>query len=137
LQRRINARAYRGNPFFVPEKLKISNGPMGARTKELNNDEVIAVNWLIKERAFRFIASYNKEDLFPEKLVKDIAVANIEDIILPEAHMIAEVGNSYYGTTSGKCFGVDTYGRPLDSTESERKLKEMQAEVKRIMDNHQ
>lgn len=49
--------------------------------------------------------------------------------------MVAEMGNSYYGTTTGKCFGVDPYGRPLDPTESERDFKEMQDEVKSIMKN--
>lgn len=137
VQRRINVRAYRDNPFFVPEKLKSSNDPMGADTKELNNEEVLAVNCLIKERAHRFIASYNKDDLFPEKVLKEAAIANIEDIILPKAHMIVKAGNSYYGTTTGKCFGVDPYGRHLDPVESEREFKEILEESKRIMKNRQ
>ncbi|MDR0646052.1 MAG: DUF4238 domain-containing protein [Elusimicrobiota bacterium] len=135
LQRRINARIYNGNPFLVPEKLKNYDGPMRATTKELRDNEVIAVNHLIKGRAHKFITSYNKKDLFPEKLLKDTDVANIENIVLPDPNMVVGVGDSYLRTTSGKYLRVDPYGRPINSVEAERKLKEMEEEVKRIRNN--
>ena len=132
LENRCNARIFDINRFIVTDKLKDTVTPMHAQTKELKDSEVIAVNHIIKKRADKFIASYNKDDLFPEKLVKDIDVTNIENIVLPDSNMIAVIGNTYYGTTSGRYFGADPYGRSLSPAEAEKEIKQMMEKVKRI-----
>ncbi|MBF0621188.1 MAG: DUF4238 domain-containing protein [Magnetococcales bacterium] len=84
------------------------------RKRKLSQDKVITINYLLKKRAKKYIASENKEWLYPEKLFtgewKDIA-----EILLPKDDLWLFGGDMYLGYDDGSTYYQDAYGRTSDA----------------------
>lgn len=102
LKARINARKY-GSAIFDIRKLQ--------NLRNINNDEVFAINKLIKDHALRYIAGGKQDYLFPPNNLPDVG-----SIITPKEF---KRSSGIAHEVNGKVVGVDEYGRSLEGKELE------------------
>ena len=79
----------RTNPKYMKESMIHTQNLI--RDRELDEDEVSMINYLIKNRAKKFIAAAKKEWLYPEKTVSP-NWADLKEILLPSKHKIGHFG---------------------------------------------
>jgi len=99
--RRTNAR-YRGQSIVRTDAY--------IRTRKFSRDEVIAINYLLKRRAHKFIAAGNKDWLYPERHFADDWSA-IGKILLPRDELWQFGGEIYVGYKDGSVYYQDEFGR--------------------------
>lgn len=81
------------------------------RDRSLNERQVREINYVIKQRARRYIAAEEKEWLYPE-LDVSIQWENIKQTLLPPANKVYEFGGEMFaGTRGGKMYYQDAFGR--------------------------
>lgn len=80
------------------------------RTRKLSRDDVIAVNFLLKSRAGRFIASSEKTWLYPERSFTG-SWADIAKVLLPRDDLWRFGGEIYVGYKDGSVRYQDAFGR--------------------------
>lgn len=80
------------------------------RDRRLSRDEVIAINYLLKSRAKRFIAAANKDWLYPERHFSG-SWAEIAKVLLPKRDLWRFGGEIYVGYQNGTSGYWDEHGR--------------------------
>lgn len=98
---RTNAR-YRGRSLVRTDAF--------VRTRKLTRDEVIAINYLLKRRARKYIAAGEKDWLHPERLYSGDWSA-IGKILLPRDELWRFGGEIYVGYKDGSTHYQDEFGR--------------------------
>jgi hypothetical protein len=111
--RRTNAR-YRGQSIVRTDAY--------IRTRKFSRDEVIAINYLLKRRAHKFIAAGNKDWLYPEQQFSEDWSA-IGKILLPRDDLWRFGGEIYVGYKDGSVHYQDEFGRTSGSHEYLRKKR--------------
>ena len=116
-EKRTNARNFR--PSLVRTDAFI-------KSRELNNKEVLQINYLLKSRARRFIAAAKEEWLYPERRINP-TWTEISRVLLPRGEDLWQFGGEIYaGYEGGKTRYQDAFGR----TQPENKyLKKPRADV--------
>lgn len=99
--RRTNAR-YRGQSVIRTDAY--------IRTRKFSRDEVIAINYLLKRRAHKFIAAGNKDWLYPEQYFAG-DWNSIGKILLPRDELWRFGGEIYVGHDDGSVYYQDEFGR--------------------------
>jgi hypothetical protein len=101
---RINARA------FQQTIAKLTDLQFG---RELAEEEVLRINYILKRRATRYIASGTKEWLYPEKHLGEVSWARLEDdwFLFPHLWKIPFTAEIVMGFNDGTAWGIDEYGR--------------------------
>ncbi len=84
------------------------------RKRKLLRDEVIAINYLLKSRAQRYLASATQEWLYPERLFTG-KWADIAKTLLPQDDLWRFGGEIYVGYKDGSTYYQDAFGRTSDS----------------------
>jgi len=82
--------------------------------RHLSEEEVRQINFIIKMRAFRFIASGEEEWLYPEKHVSvgDWANYGRGFLLMPDPRSVPFTTGVFFGNGDGsRAFGADEYGR--------------------------
>jgi hypothetical protein len=79
------------------------------RTRKLSRDEVVAINYLLKHRARRFLAASNRDWLFPERSFTEWRA--IAQILLPKDDLWRFGGEIYVGYADGSSHHQDAFGR--------------------------
>ena len=79
--------------------------------RELQDDEVAMINFIIKLRAKQFLAAEKKEWLYPEKLVKYSWVEFGKVLLPPKDELYDYGGEIYVGYEDGTSSYHDEYGR--------------------------
>ncbi|KQS32466.1 DUF4238 domain-containing protein [Pedobacter sp. Leaf194] len=114
IQKRTNSRVFGGT---------MVNTMAFLRDRELSDQQVKEINYLIKQRARRYIAAEKQEWLYPEKDA-DIEWQNIKNTLLPPADKLFHFGGEMFvGTKDGKVHYQDAFGRT--STPSDYLRKEV------------
>ena len=81
------------------------------RVRMLTSQEVAAINSLLKSRARRYLAAYEKEWLFPEDKTQ-VAWEQIGKLLLPPRDMLLSFGGDIYiGYNDGSTGYQDAFGR--------------------------
>lgn len=81
------------------------------RDRNLNDNEVQAINFVIKKRARRFIAAAQKTWLYPEN-DPSITWESVKETLLPPASKIYEFGGEMFmGFNDGRTVFQDAFGR--------------------------
>lgn len=101
-QARTNAR-YRGGQTLARTDAFI-------RKRQLSRDDVVAVNFLVKSRARRFLAAGREEWLFPEKAFSG-DWKSIASVLLPKDDLWQFGGEIFVGYKDGSTFRQDAFGR--------------------------
>jgi len=98
---RTNAR-YRGQSLVRTDAF--------IRTRKLTRDEVVAINYLLKRRARKYVAAGDKEWLYPERMYAGEWDA-IGKILLPRDDLWQFGGEIYVGRADGSTYYQDEFGR--------------------------
>jgi hypothetical protein len=77
----------------------------------LSSDEVIAINYVLKQRSYKYISSFNEDILFPEDKIK-INWKSIADIIMPKKEYIKEF-QTYLMYNDGTHIGQNQHGESI------------------------
>jgi hypothetical protein len=82
--------------------------------RQISEDYVRAINFIIKNRAGRYIAAAEREWLNPEKFLGTTSWDNLNDefFLMPDPRKVRFVTGSFAEFTDGSVFGMDEYGRP-------------------------
>lgn len=84
------------------------------RTRKLEREEVIGINYLLKSRARRYVAAADKEWLYPE-LSFTGGCTDIAKILLPRDDLWQFGGEIHVGYTDGSIHYQDAFGRTSGS----------------------
>jgi len=120
---RTNARVYGETLKFVGD---IING------RQLCEDDVIKVNFALKQRALRYVAATNREWLFPERSFKCMW-QDIRQILMPTLPYDYGSSEIFLHYKDGSSIGVDAFGRPLANPQ--QKIVEMKKQVEQLIKN--
>ncbi len=118
---RINARAFATSVFHLLGII---------RDRSLTNDDVLKINWLIKERSRRYIASAEREWLYPERYIRRKYWPSCDALLRPPRNQVQDTKSIVWGYANGKMGGMDPYGRPLPPEEFEE-MKRFTERLKR------
>jgi hypothetical protein len=81
--------------------------------RELEEDDVLRINYVLKRRATRFIAAANEEWLYPERSVSTTDWPKLDDdwFLLPNLWSVSFTTGIRWGDNKGRAFARDEYGR--------------------------
>lgn len=101
---RVNARAYQATIKYL---LDIQFG------RELEEDEVLRVNFILKKRATRYIAAAKGEWLYPERRVSTVNWSKLDDdwFLFPNLYKVSFASGIVVGYRDGSSWAPDEYGR--------------------------
>lgn len=118
LQSRTNARGY------DPTTADLSYIQFG---RELEEDEVLRINIILKRRAARYIAATEKEWLYPEIKASTSHWSNLDDdwFLLPHLYKVPFSGGMIVGYKGGGSWARDEYGRkPTDPNYQDKRMRD-------------
>jgi hypothetical protein len=120
---RVNARGFQQTMKYM---LDIQFG------RELDEDEVIRINLIMKKRAVRYIAAAEEEWLYPEKRASTINWPHLDDdwFLFPNLYKISFSGGIFAGNDKGPTYAADEYGRhPGDPKYQDKELHDQEWEA--------
>jgi hypothetical protein len=80
------------------------------RTRKLSQNGVVAINYLLKSRARRYLAASNRNWLYPERLFTG-SWCDIAQVLLPKDDLWRFGGEIYVGYGDGRSSYQDAFGR--------------------------
>ena len=103
-ERRVNARAF---------QMTLANLTDLQFGRELEEDEVIRINLILKRWAKRYVASANQEFLYPERRIEDIHWTRLDHdwFLLPNLWKVGFTTGIMVGYEKGRSWAMDEYGR--------------------------
>jgi len=101
---RVNPRAYDTAMKYL---LDIQFG------RELEEDEVLRINFILKKRATRYIAAAQEQWLYPERRASTTRWPKLDDdwFLLPHPYKVPFTSGIVAGYRDGSSWAVDEYGR--------------------------
>lgn len=113
---RTNARSYETTMFDLRSV---------QTDRELEEDEVRRINFILKRRATRYIAAAEKQWLYPEKLASTTHWSKLDDdwFLLPNLYKVGFRGGMVVGYKDGRSWAADEYGRPPGHPDYEDKTQ--------------
>jgi SEC-C motif. len=116
-----NLKEFRPNPNPFRDTLIRYDNIINER--ELSEEDVTHINWIIKSRASQFLAAEEKEWLFPEKRVLS-DWAECGKVLMPPSDKLYKFGGEIYvGYKDGSSAYFDQYGRREPESKFLRKKK--------------
>lgn len=91
--------------------------------RELSEEEVIHINWIIKSRALQYLAAEQREWLFPEKAVRSDWAESGKVLMPPRDKLYQFGGEIYVGYKDGSSAYFDQYGRRRPESKLLKKKK--------------
>lgn len=131
LDDRINAR-YGDKAIFGFRKIIFE--------RDLTDEDVCKINFITKESALRYVASPEKEWLYPEKLIQEDNWESLYEVLMPPKEKITLTQSIVIGHKDGSVEGYDPFGRDISTEEKEKFNKTMRQvtlgkEISNIFDN--
>jgi Protein of unknown function (DUF4238) len=104
IRSRVNARAY-ATTMFDLQQIQTN--------RELTEDEVLRINFILKKRATRYIAAANEEWLYPERRLTSTHWSKLDDdwFLYPNLYKVPFSSGIVAGWDDGTSFANDEYGR--------------------------
>jgi hypothetical protein len=90
-------------------------------SRELEEDEVLRINFILKKRALRYIAAAEEEWLYPERHVAERKWTMLDDdwFLLPHLYKVGFSSGIRVGYKNGSVLAIDEYGRTPDQHDFE------------------
>jgi hypothetical protein len=81
--------------------------------REIGERDVLAINYIVKMRARRFIAAAKEEWLYPEDCMKSRMWDRLSDsfFLMPDPRRVSFTSGTFVGWKDGSSWGMDEYGR--------------------------
>lgn len=100
-------------------------------SRRLRRDEIVKVNYIIKSRADRYVASATPESLYPERELKSVHWPKLAtaDFLIPDPRLMSFYTSTIMSYGNGVSIAMDEYGRPAtgrDMDDPER-VRDMRA----------
>ncbi|HTQ95843.1 MAG TPA: hypothetical protein VMH89_03505, partial [Candidatus Acidoferrum sp.] len=120
LESRINPRTFQPT---MKSLLDIQYG------RELDEDEVVKINYILKRRATRYIAAAEEHWLYPEKYASTRIWSKLDDdwFLLPNPYKVSFNVQMMVGFNDGSAWGMDEFGRlprkDIEAEESARRAR--------------
>lgn len=135
-QGEIRARKSRTNPRLFDNPLITYDGIQ--RGRQLSEKQVREVNYIIKIRAERYIASCDEQHLFPERHLKTTLWSKLGSFLLPRSYATAlQSGFMIVKMKDGSYYFQDEFGRrPNSKAEFDKAVqdaKSMEAMMNRVL----
>lgn len=101
-------------PNLNPSRPTVFNYTQIQVDRHMNEEEVRQVNFILKNKAQRFIAAYKEDWLYPERYVKPQDWNKFGDgiLFLPDPRSLHLGGEVFVGFKDGTSYAQDEYGRP-------------------------
>lgn len=110
------------NPYQSEVKLRPNPNPLRSAIfkftdiqtlRQLNEQEVWEINFIIKSRAYRYIAATEEDWLYPEKYVSKSQWNVFGDgyLLMPDPRPVNAGGEIFWGNYDGTGGAIDAYGR--------------------------
>jgi hypothetical protein len=105
-------------PNINPYRPTVFNYTQIQVDRHLSEDEVRQFNFILKNKAQRYIAAYKKEWLYPERHVNPNGWKDFGDglLMLPDPRSLNVGGNVFVGFNDGSSYAQDQWGRPPDDS---------------------
>lgn len=102
---------FRENPRYYDQTMKHLGDIQYGR--ELEEDEVLRINYILKRRATRYVAAVEREWLYPERRVSttDWRALDNDWFLLPHLWKVGFTTGIFAGGGKGPTFAADEYGR--------------------------
>ena len=83
--------------------------------REISERDVIAINYILKNRSRRFVAAPDKEWLYPERRLQSLKWDKLGGrfFLMPDPRKVKFHTETFMGFASGEAMGMDEYGRPV------------------------
>lgn len=120
--RKTNLKKSRTNPGYFREALFSALDII--RKRSLDDLSVIKINYILKMRSYKYIASNNKSDLYPEIKLKDKNWKKLGKTLLINENLENMMGTSIVKYKNGNIRGFDYLGR--NTPDSTTRYNEMQ-----------
>lgn len=115
----------RENPrYFAPTMFDLRKVQTG---RKLHEDEVLAINYIIKRRARRYIAAGHEDWLFPERHLRVTMWDKLGGafFLRPDPRKVPFSTAMFVGFKDGRSWGVDEYGRtPKDNDPGQNAVRD-------------
>lgn len=95
--------------------------------RELEEDEVLRINFILKKRATRYIAAAEQNWLYPERRVSTTSWAKLDDdwFLFPNLYKVPFTSEIIVGWKDGSSWAMDEYGRhPTNPNYRDQELHE-------------
>jgi len=108
---KINPLKLRENPRYFEETIKDLRRIQTGR--EISEQDVLSINYILKNRAKKYIASHSEVDLYPEKYLckKMWNKLGSKHFLFPDPRKIHFSTGTYVGQKDGSVWAQDEYGR--------------------------
>jgi hypothetical protein len=106
------------------------------RERELNEQQVLVINYILKSRASKYIAAAKKEWLFPEKYLQKKDWRSLDEIFISNStKLFGTDGEVFVGGMDGRLIATqDEFGRkPKSKQEWQEKEKQAEAMHEHVM----
>ena len=107
----INPRQVRENPrYYAQTVFDIRSVQIG---RSITEDEVLAINYIMKNRAKRYIAAAQEEWLYPDQFLKTTMWNKLGNrfFLMPDPRKVSFRTGTFFGYGDGSSWGIDEYGR--------------------------
>jgi hypothetical protein len=97
--------------------------------RELEENEVIRINYILKSRASRYIAAAEEEWLFPERRLQSTHWSKLDDdwFLFPNLYKVPFTNGMVVGYKDGSSWAMDEYGRnPGHPMYEDRKQRDLE-----------
>jgi hypothetical protein len=131
---KLKASKPRTNPRYFDETM--INYSNFIRERELNEQQVLSINYILKQRATKYIAAASKEWLFPEKHLKKTDWRTLDSLFISNSTKLhGSNRETFVGGKDGKLIATqDEFGRkPKSKKEWQEKEKQAQAMKEHVM----
>jgi len=119
----VNPNRARSNARRFAQTMKYALGTQFGR--ELTEDEVLRINFILKKRATRYIAAAEEVWLYPERYVSERKWPMLDDdwFLLPHLYKVNFSSGIRVGYNDGSAWAMDEYGRTPGHPDFEDKVQ--------------
>lgn len=123
----------KGNPLKIRENARYFEQAMFdlrkvQRGREIDEESVIAINHVLKSQAMRYVASYEKSWLYPEKGLKQKFWSKLggPHFLMPDPRKVSFTTGFVMGFKDGGGWGTNEYGHRNLDDERAKKLRSVE-----------
>ncbi|MFL9533510.1 hypothetical protein ACKEPO_17705 [Acinetobacter baumannii] len=127
----------RTNPRYFDDSIIMYDDII--RERQLNEQQVLSINYILKKRAARYIAAAKEEWLFPEKYLKKKDWASLDKVFISKSKkLLGRDGEIFLADANGNLIATqDDFGRKPKSKEEwlakQEQMRRMKQHVEKVL----
>ncbi|MEG0416718.1 MAG: DUF4238 domain-containing protein [Erysipelothrix sp.] len=127
----------RTNPRYFDDSIIMYDDII--RERQLNEQQVLSINYILKKRAERYIAAAKEEWLFPEKYLRKKDWASLDKVFVSKSNkLLGRGGEIFLADSSGNLMATqDEFGRKPKSEkewlDKQKQMQQMKQHVEKLL----